>query len=90
MYRNSCPIVPDSEPIKIGSHSGWMTFYMCGILGGGNPDRVRESARHISEPVSEKYRGDACTFYASMLENETLRKNLSIYLSFQIQHLPCF
>jgi hypothetical protein len=56
-----------------------MTFYMLGILGGGDPDRVRESARHVARHVSGNYRGDACTFYESMLENQALRKNLSIY-----------
>jgi hypothetical protein len=56
-----------------------MTFYMLGILGGGDPDRVRESARHVAGNVADKYRGDACTFYKSMLENQAIRKNLSIY-----------
>jgi hypothetical protein len=52
-----------------------MTFYMLGILIGGDPNRVRESARHVAGPVSDNYRGDACTFYESMLENQALRKN---------------
>jgi hypothetical protein len=56
-----------------------MTFYMLVILGGGDPDRVRESARHVAGHVLVNYWGDACTFYESMLENQALRKNLSIY-----------
>jgi hypothetical protein len=79
MYKGSCHPVPGATPINIGTHSGRMTFYMCGILGGGDPDRVRECARHQRGDVSDKYAGDACTFYETMLENPALRKNLAIY-----------
>jgi hypothetical protein len=87
IFHDSCIIVPGCEPIQIGSHSGRMTFCMLGILGGGDPDRVRESARHVAGHVLDNYRGDACTFFESMLENQALE---SIYLSFQVQPQPWF
>jgi hypothetical protein len=36
IFHDCCAIVPGCEPIRIGPHSGRMTFYMLGILGGGD------------------------------------------------------
>ena len=71
--------LPGIKEISIGSHVGRHTYYMFGVLGGGDPDRVKEAARHNSQNVSEKYRGDACHYRELMVRESKLRKALAIY-----------
>ena len=71
--------LPGIKEICIGSHAGRHTYYMFDVLGGGNPDRVREAARHKSENISEKYQGGACHYLELTLTESGVRKKLAIY-----------